>query len=163
VRTALKSVFTVSLVLALGGLAACSGTKEKLGLAKRSPDEFAVVKRAPLQMPPDYGLRPPRPGAARPQEQAASDVARAAVLGQEKGRKNPSGAEAALLRETGGDRAPPDIRGAVDSDSPDLSSEPVVKKIFGLGGSGEDEEGKTLDPAAEAARLKTRKATGAKP
>ncbi len=153
----------LSLSLALGGLAACSGTKEKLGLVKRSPDEFAVVKRAPLQMPPDYGLRPPRPGAARPQEQSSSEAARAAVLGQEKSGKKPSEAEAVLLRQTGGDRAPPGIRRTVDSDSPDRSSEPVVKKIFGLGGSGQDEEGKTLDPAAEAARLKTPKATGAKP
>jgi len=33
-------------------------------------DEFAVVTKAPLIMPPDYNLRPPRPGAARPQEQS---------------------------------------------------------------------------------------------
>ena len=43
-------------------LSACGGTKEKLGLTKKAPDEFAVVRRAPLSMPPDYTLRPPTPG-----------------------------------------------------------------------------------------------------
>ena len=35
-------------------------------MGKRSPDEFAVVRRAPLILPPDYGLRPPRPGETGP-------------------------------------------------------------------------------------------------
>ena len=53
--------------LTLGGmaalLAACTGTvQENLGIAKRSPDEFQVVRRAPLVLPPDYNLRPPSPG-----------------------------------------------------------------------------------------------------
>ena len=44
------------------------------------PDEFAVVTRAPLSMPPDYGLRPPRPGAARPNETSPRDDARSKLL-----------------------------------------------------------------------------------
>ncbi|MCB2054285.1 MAG: DUF3035 domain-containing protein [Geminicoccaceae bacterium] len=41
-------------------LAGCSGTvQEKLGMGARAPDEFQVVRRAPLVMPPDYRLRPP--------------------------------------------------------------------------------------------------------
>ena len=45
---------------ALAALAGCSGTvQEKLGLGKRAPDEFQVVRRAPLILPPDYSLRPP--------------------------------------------------------------------------------------------------------
>ena len=32
----------------------CSGSvQESLGLGKRSPDEFQVVRRAPLVLPPD--------------------------------------------------------------------------------------------------------------
>lgn len=43
----------------VGVLAACStADKEKLGLVKTAPDEFMVVTRAPLTLPPDYDLRP---------------------------------------------------------------------------------------------------------
>ena len=53
----------VSLPLLVGG---CSNIRETLGLSKQSPDEFKVVSRAPLSMPPDYNLKPPTPGAPRP-------------------------------------------------------------------------------------------------
>lgn len=40
-------------------LSACSTeTKRKLGLASQAPDEFMVMSRAPLSLPPEYGLRP---------------------------------------------------------------------------------------------------------
>ncbi|MGY8960888.1 MAG: DUF3035 domain-containing protein, partial [Alphaproteobacteria bacterium] len=61
----------LSLSLALvGSLASCGGDSKVgriLGYEKAAPDEFSVVKRAPLALPPDYGLRPPRVGAQRPQ------------------------------------------------------------------------------------------------
>lgn len=43
------------------------------------PDEFAVESRAPLTIPPDFDLRPPQPGASRPQEPSAADKAKAAI------------------------------------------------------------------------------------
>ena len=46
----------------------CQGVKDQFGLGKRSPDEFSVVTRAPLAIPPDFALRPPQPGISRPQE-----------------------------------------------------------------------------------------------
>ena len=33
---------------------------------RKRPDEFAIGKQAPLVIPPDYALAPPRPGAPRP-------------------------------------------------------------------------------------------------
>ena len=50
------------------------------------PDEFTVTTRAPLSMPPDFSLRPPRPGASRPQElserqQAEATLSPSAALG----------------------------------------------------------------------------------
>ena len=71
---------TVSLIAAGAVLAGCEATKETLGLTKRSPDEFQVVSRAPLSLPPDYNLRPPTPGAPRPQEGTPRDQAQAAVF-----------------------------------------------------------------------------------
>jgi hypothetical protein len=78
-----RSVLTLPLALALLAPAAagCSSTKEMLGLTKRSPDEFQVVSRAPLSMPPDYSLRPPTPGAPRPQEGTTREQAQGIVTG----------------------------------------------------------------------------------
>src|SRR3954471_4751762 len=76
-----RSLLTLPLALALlaPAVAGCSSTKEMLGLTKRSPDEFQVVSRAPLSMPPDFSLRPPTPGAPRPQEGTVQDQAKQIV------------------------------------------------------------------------------------
>jgi hypothetical protein len=55
--------------------------QDALGMGKRSPDEFAVVKRAPLIVPPDFDLRPPEPGAPRPNVGSTADQARVALTG----------------------------------------------------------------------------------
>ena len=47
---------------------------------KASPDEFAVYSRAPLSLPPDFGLRPPRPGVTRPQTVMPRNEAKKALL-----------------------------------------------------------------------------------
>ncbi len=72
----------LSAILASLALAGCGeDTKKMLGLGKNPPDEFQVVGRAPLSIPPDFQLRPPAPGAARPQEATPATAARSAVLG----------------------------------------------------------------------------------
>ena len=65
-------------------LTACArGTvQDALGMGKRSPDEFAVVSRAPLILPPDYGLRPPGSGESRPGIDTSSERARATLTGE---------------------------------------------------------------------------------
>lgn len=138
-------------------LSACDTAKEELGLNRSSPDEFAVVKRAPLEMPPDYSLRPPQPGAPRPQEQAMAEQARTAVLGDKvkptRGEGYTKG-EAAFL-DSANARYNPDIRAIVNEEATrtERKNEPVVKKIFNIGKD-------TIPPAtivdskAEAARLK---------
>ena len=46
-------------MVALPSMAACgSATKEKLGLSRKAPNEFLVMPRAPLSLPPEYDLRP---------------------------------------------------------------------------------------------------------
>ncbi len=70
--------------LALILLSGCGGDTAKiLGFEKEAPDEFQVVSRAPLSLPPDYGLRPPEPGAARPQEQTPRGEAEGVLFGEE--------------------------------------------------------------------------------
>jgi len=107
-------------------LSACSGTKEQLGLTRQAPDEFSVVKRAPLEMPPDYTMRPPSPGADRPQEEAVEEQAREVVFGREKDDKKSvqtTSAEALILQQTGGANADPSIRETVDHETNVLEPE----------------------------------------
>ena len=54
------------MILGCMALAACSSIREDLGLGRSPPDEFAVIDRPPLSMPPDFGLRPPRARRAAP-------------------------------------------------------------------------------------------------
>lgn len=57
--------------LAVLAMTACSGTvQERLGFDRRSPDEFQVVRRAPLVIPPSYDL--PEPGTPSPAQQRRS-------------------------------------------------------------------------------------------
>lgn len=49
-------------------LSACSAVRDTLGLEPQNgPDEFDVATAPPLAIPPDFNLRPPQPGAPRPQ------------------------------------------------------------------------------------------------
>lgn len=73
----------VAMVASLtGSLAACTGAEltRNFGLTRDVPDEFQVTTRAPLSMPPDFTLRPPEPGAPRPQELTQSAAAEAALV-----------------------------------------------------------------------------------
>ncbi|GAB4172942.1 MAG: DUF3035 domain-containing protein [Thalassobaculales bacterium] len=65
--------------LALG---ACDTVRGALGQQKAPPDEFQVVANAPLSLPPAYTLRPPEPGAPRPQTGTVTDQARQTVFGR---------------------------------------------------------------------------------
>ena len=116
-----------ALALAVG---ACDSFREELGLTKQQPDEFSVVTKPPLILPPDYTLRPPRPGAPRPQELAPRQQARAALAraGQTDGDRSrqatlagPAGrastGELALLEQAGATGADPAIRQIVNQET----------------------------------------------
>jgi Protein of unknown function (DUF3035) len=60
-------------------IAGCTDFKKSIGLEPTLPDEFAVESRAPLTLPPDFELRPPSPGAPRPQEMASNQQAKQAI------------------------------------------------------------------------------------
>lgn len=64
-------------------LAGCSRGDKAGVMSGRSSnlDAFAVSKRAPLTIPPDFALLPPKPGASRPQEADSSQQALSALFG----------------------------------------------------------------------------------
>lgn len=81
--------------LMLGGCA-------MLGGSRAAPDEFAVVRNAPLIIPPDYTLTPPAPGTASVSPADAQSQAIEALFGGPAPRSN---AESSLLERAGRDRA----------------------------------------------------------
>ena len=73
-----------------------------MGGRRAAPDEFAVVRNAPLIIPPDYTLTPPAPGTASVSPTEAQSQAIEALFG---GPAPRSSAETSLLESAGRDRA----------------------------------------------------------
>ena len=97
------------------GLAGCESTKQALGMTKVVPDEFRVVTKAPLVVPPDYALRPPSPGEPRPQELQPESQARLALMGEREAEQRSEG-EKLLVAKAGADHADPLIRYVIDDE-----------------------------------------------
>jgi hypothetical protein len=99
-------------------LQGCTDLRRSIGLEKTSPDEFAVESRAPLTMPPDFELRPPQPGAARPQEKSSAQQARQVI--EQAGPGEP-GKQAPDFRLRRAEDGLPDI-GARSGQAPDANA-----------------------------------------
>lgn len=166
---ALRSALAVSLVsLALAAsLSGCGETKRALGFDKAPPDEFQVVERAPLAMPPDFALRPPAPGAVRPQEGNTRDQARQALLGTPR-QTTPVSAQGrtlgdvSLLKKAGAEQIQPDVRMLINKETLLLAEGDksfTDKLVFWRKPEGPG-YGEQLDAGREAQRLRENQALG---
>ena len=96
----------ISPLLLLPALAGCAALTGK----SAAPDEFAVVRNAPLIIPPDYTLTPPVAGTAAVSPTEAQSQAIEALFG---GPSPRSEAETSLLERAGRDRAAVGARSSV--------------------------------------------------
>ena len=141
-------------------LSACEGgIGDALGLGKNAPDEFAVVRSAPLTLPPDFSLRPPRPGEARPDVVPLRDQARDALLGEAGAAGSPamgaaSQGEAAFIEQAGAGDVDPNIRHVVDREFSGYASEDESFVDSLMFWQDDDPPGEVIDAAAEAERLR---------
>ena len=144
----------------------CAAAGRALGVEKVTPDEFRVVSKAPLVVPPDYALRPPAPGKPRPQELAPESQARLAIMGRAEAASRSTG-ENLLAEKAGASKADPLIRYVVDDEFGDVAhkdrgfadrvmfwkksapSTPVNKEAAEAATTATP-----VDPAVEAARVK---------
>jgi hypothetical protein len=159
----------VTIAIAAVSLGGCDSLRRAAGVDKSPPDEFSVISRAPLELPPDYTLRPPRIGALRAQEVAPTDQARQTIF--RAADKNATGAvatgnlsagEAAILKQAGATSAPSDIRKTVNQETTRLS-EPDRSFIDSLlFWKSEPVPGEIVDPQKEAQRLQSNAASGKK-
>lgn len=129
----------VTSALALSGCSVLRGDKQQ-------PDEFAVAREAPLVMPPDFALRPPRPGAPRPQEVDAQSQAMQALFGPGSVPPRTAGEEA-LLKNAGATRATADIRSTVKDDGTIVADKGAMLKEILSTESGMTSGKATITPA----------------
>ena len=148
------------------GLAGCSTVRDEMGLGRSKPDEFSVVPRAPLAMPPDMSaLRLPSPGAPRPQQLSPAGEAKAA-LSQTRGAVATPAFGATV---SAGERALIDSAGAIKTDgkvrnemAEELREQRAPKSITerALFWRGSEEEVWVVDAAAEERRIQRAQRSG---
>ena len=131
-----KTIAFAALLAAAAATSGCGTIQRAVGATKVSPDEFRVVTQAPLTLPPDYNLRPPRPGEPRPQELSPSDEARVALFGEEVGQAASQG-ERTLVTNAGAGAADPNIRDTIDYEAQGVvrRNEGFVDRLLAFGGS----------------------------
>ena len=158
------------------GLGACSSDLgEVFGYQRGGPDEFSVVKRAPLTLPPDFGLRAPAPGAEELNRVTPRANARAALFGndltprqrerlaRERIAQGSNPAEIALLSDANALNTDPSIRQVVDDESASLAREQegfVDELLFW---KESPESGAVVDAEGERQRLQENAALGRPP
>ncbi len=145
-------------VLAAGLASGCQTTvQETFGIGKRAPDEFQIVRRQPLIIPPDATLRPPRPGEAGPATQSASSQAREVLTGTPSPAPDTalSSGEQALLADTR-TQAQPDIRRLLLEENTELANidESRFLVILDWQRRRMTPQGTPINAAAEAERLR---------
>ncbi len=137
----------LALIAGLGlALAGCQSVREATGVAKLAPDEFLILTKAPLIVPPDYNLRPPQPGAADRNLSSPADMARNALFQQQDAAtaaarlgQDYSEGERLLLSRSGASLADPGIRLqiGIDSGQTDQGEEFAREVLFPDGGAPE--------------------------
>lgn len=109
-------------------LAACG----KSGLAAHNaPDELAISRSAPLVVPQDFALTPPRPGAPRAAGQDAQGAAMEALFGPGVRVPPKSAAEQQLLDRAGAAATDPAIRSqAGDPKTPTVNKGAFLRELM---------------------------------
>lgn len=174
----MKSAYRLLAALGCVALTACSSSadiKDTLGLNRQAPDEFRVLPRPPLSVPPDFNLRPPGQESDYVSGGAARDRAHDQVLGTDASSQThnladtavvpvtsgplPSGADAQLLANAGAGRADSRVRQRLTDDKMNNVGPKDSGYLFG----GKSKDDPQVDPAKEAERLKKDKADNQPP
>ena len=154
-RSMTAGVGALALVVSLS---ACESINETFGFGKKPPDEFSVVRSAPLTVPPDYTLRPPQPGAPDANEASLRDQAESVLL-QEAGvspaeSTAATSGETALIERAGAADVDPNIRQTLDRAVTVDAPEDKGLLDWLLFWQDDEPPGDVIDADAEAERLR---------
>lgn len=148
-RTSRAALLAGVVLAAAAGVSGCSSVSKAVGADRVTPDEFRVVTKAPLVVPPEFNLRPPRPGEPRPQDLVPEDYNDVAAYADYSA-TTASDAEQLLVAKTGAGSTDSTVRLLIDIENG------VVQKrrgfanriLFWRDGDTADED----DPARQAAQ-----------
>jgi hypothetical protein len=162
--TSSKLALFSALILVTG----CDTLREQVA-PPRAPDEFSVMRRAPLERPPEnYAdvaqLPPPVAGMARPQEVAPVKEAEKALLGEvtDHAQMQDNGAAIEeLLNKSGADVADPTIRYTIEAEHQSLQKKELatIDRLIGKV-TNKSPASSVVDAKAEFERLKKNRAEG---
>lgn len=112
------------LVSLTGLLTGCDTARQTLGLDPTPPDEFTIMKYAPLSMPPEYTLRPPVKGGSNAVQATETKPISTETL---------SPAQKALLNKAGAGKADHGIKAKLKAEGSEVSEEEatLAEKITG--------------------------------
>ncbi len=160
-RKALVITGAAILALSLSGCGGGDGIREALGYTKDAPDEFTIVTKAPLVVPPDFSLRPPRPGAPSPREAQPEALAESLLLGSHSSATTANKGEQVLLAKAGATRADSNIRNVIDEETRSLKAkqDTFTNDVLFWKNPG-DPSTRTVDATGEAKRLRQNEALG---
>ena len=138
----------------------CTGVKEKIGIINKSPDEFQVFEQKPLDVPPNFELRPPIDG-----DKVITDSKDENIIFNEEVNTNESLTieDEVLLISIGDKDSDTDIREVInDENSIRKIEKPLLDKILDFDPILEvnKEENNELDPNAEKERIDSLKEEG---
>jgi len=151
---------------ATASLCGCSSIRSLAGMNKMPPDEFAVLTKAPLVIPPDFGLMPPKSGAAPTNQSDPTGVASSSLYGSNLegagGRGSVSASEQYLIAKTGADKTDPKIREEIAADNTSLlAADDSFADSLMFWQEKKPDQGKAVDADAEAKRLAGKKGSDA--
>ncbi len=132
--------FCVISIASASLLSGCSDWKQVIGMDEPMPDEFAVESRAPLIVPPDFNLRPPEPGAPRPQEKTAEQQAQQLI---DQAGPGQAGKENADFRLHASPNGLPSLNPQTPDQAATVGSQSLSSKLLSYGGTGN--AGATVD------------------
>ena len=138
-----RGVAAFSAVCLVGAmvLSGCSDFKQAIGLDPTMPDEFEVESQAPLTIPPDFTLRPPKPGERRPQDVSTAKMAREDLETAGAGKPGKEAANVAV---------PPAGIGLPNAQAPNPNAEiapgSLASKLLGSGAGGAAVENRKTTP-----------------
>jgi len=106
-----------------------------LGTDKMPPDEFTILTKPPLIIPPEYNLRPPAEGEIRPEPQQSSRDLQAILFGNSSASNQFSTSELNVMTGSGVGESIPNIREVLDSEMRDVedADESVKAQILNSG------------------------------
>jgi Protein of unknown function (DUF3035) len=156
------AVLGTSMALLMG----CQSIRNAAGMGKEGPDEFAVVTKQPLVIPPEYNLRPPRDGAPPTNQVQPTDSAQSALFDSDPAaaakmiQGDYSQAEKLLLAQANAANPDPSIRQEVASDGRAMEPADDTFTQQMLFWQDKPVAGNNVDAEGEDKRLQAQKAAG---